>query len=242
MPDRRGELRELEAALRECAPAWPPTPDLAAAIRPRLAPRRARRRGLKKWLLGVLAGAVAATMAIEPARSAVLELLGLRAVTVERRTADPAPRPFGAALDLGRASTLDLARRATGLRVMPSPTLREPAGVWVSEAPAAVSLVHRRPRILVQVLDARVAEPVLGKTAGPGVSVQRVRGGFFLSGAPHGVGYLRRDGVPVVEPQRLAGNTLLVERDGVLIRVEGRLTRERALAIADSTRVARDRP
>ena len=55
-------------------------------------------------------------------------------------------------------------------------------------------------------------------------------GGYFLSGAPHGVGYLRRDGVPVVERQRLAGNTLLVQRDGVLVHVEGRLDRRRALA------------
>ena len=37
------------------------------------------------------------------------------------------------------------------------------------------------------------------------------------------------------EDQRLAGNTLLVERaDGLLIRVEGDLTRDRAVAIARS--------
>ena len=37
------------------------------------------------------------------------------------------------------------------------------------------------------------------------------------------------------EDQRLAGNTLLVERaDGLLIRVEGDLARDRAVAIAES--------
>ncbi len=48
--------------------------------------------------------------------------------------------------------------------------------------------------------------------------------------------------IPVVEGQRLAGNTLIVERGSVLIRVEGRLSRDRALRIADSTTVARVRP
>ena len=37
------------------------------------------------------------------------------------------------------------------------------------------------------------------------------------------------------EEQRLAGNTLLVERpDGLLIRVEGDIARDRAVAIARS--------
>ena len=39
------------------------------------------------------------------------------------------------------------------------------------------------------------------------------------------------------EPQRLAGPTLLVDRaDGTLLRVEGRISRERAVEIAESVR------
>jgi hypothetical protein len=71
------------------------------------------------------------------------------------------------------------------------------------------------------------------------VKVERVPGGYFLSGAPHGVGYLGPGGVPVFESQRLAGNTLLIEREGVLIRVEGRLARERALEVAEGMAVTR---
>ncbi len=40
------------------------------------------------------------------------------------------------------------------------------------------------------------------------------------------------------EPPRLAGNTLLVDRaaDGVLLRIEGELSREAAVRIAQSVR------
>jgi hypothetical protein len=56
---------------------------------------------------------------------------------------------------------------------------------------------------------------------------------YFITGA-HGFAYLRDQRV-LFEGQRLAGNTLLVERaDGLLIRVEGDLTRDRAVAIARS--------
>ena len=242
MPDPRHDPAVLEVALREAAVAWPPTPDLAAAVRPRLAPRKSRRRRARAWLVAVLAGAATATMAFEPARSAVLEFLGLRSARVERRAPEPAPRPFGAELDLGRRATLVRARRMTGLAVTPPTTLGDPQSVWVRETPGVVSLLYEDPRLLVQVLDARLEAPIIGKAAGPGVRIERVRGGYFLSGARHGVGYIGRDGAPVVEGQRLAGNTLIVERDRVLIRVEGPLSRDRALGIADAMTVTRVRP
>jgi hypothetical protein len=242
MPERREDPAVLAAALRDASPGWPPTPDLASAVRPRLAPRQSSRRRVCAWLVAVLAGAVTATMAIEPARSAVLEFLGLRSVRVERRAPDPSPRPFGAELDLGRPVMLAQAGRQAGLAVTAPRVLGEPDSVWVRETPGVVSLVYRDPGILVQVLDARLEAPIIGKAAGPGVRIERVRGGYFLSGAPHGVGYIGSDGVPVVEGQRLAGNTLIVERGRVLIRVEGPLSRDRALRIADATRVTRVRP
>ena len=44
-------------------------------------------------------------------------------------------------------------------------------------------------------------------------------------------------GNPVFEDQRLAGNTLLVERaDGLLLRIEGRISRDQAVRIAESMR------
>ena len=58
---------------------------------------------------------------------------------------------------------------------------------------------------------------------------------FFISGADHGFAYIQRGSTDSFEPQRLAGNTLLVERsDGVLLRVEGEVEREEAVRIAES--------
>jgi hypothetical protein len=50
---------------------------------------------------------------------------------------------------------------------------------------------------------------------------------------PHAVLFDGEDQV-FEDAGRLAGNTLLVERDGVLVRIEGELSRERAVEIAES--------
>ena len=61
---------------------------------------------------------------------------------------------------------------------------------------------------------------------------------FFISGAPHGFAYYNPDtDASNFEEQRLAGNTLLVDRsDGVLLRIEGDISRDRAVEIAESMR------
>jgi hypothetical protein len=85
-----------------------------------------------------------------------------------------------------------------------------------------------------------VASPVIQKTVGMGSQVQRLQVGgdpaFFISGAEHGFGYTDGDQTGF-EPQRMAGNTLLVERsDGVLLRLEGEFSRAEAVRIAASAR------
>ena len=61
---------------------------------------------------------------------------------------------------------------------------------------------------------------------------------FFLSGAPHGFAYLDPESQNAnFEEQRLAGNTLLVDRsDGTLLRIEADISRDRAVEIAESMR------
>jgi hypothetical protein len=82
------------------------------------------------------------------------------------------------------------------------------------------------------------ATPVIGKAAGSGTRVEQVRvggaRGYWLSGRPHGFAYVDRDGAATFADQRLAGPTLLLERGGLLLRIEGRVTKARALAIARS--------
>ena len=244
-------MSELERELRTLEMAWPATPDLEAAVRPRLEipapPRHApRRRRLALFLAGLLLGG---TAALEPARSAVLELLGLRGVRIERREPEAPGRPPGTGLQLGRPVALAQAQRAAGFTARPPEDPGRPDGVFVADGPggARISFTYRpRPGlpesartgvgILVTLLRPSV-RPVLEKTAGAGTEVIGFEVGgsraVFISGAPHGVAYSSADG-GFFEAQRLAGTTLLVERDDLLIRVEGDLDRARAVAIARS--------
>jgi hypothetical protein len=81
---------------------------------------------------------------------------------------------------------------------------------------------------------------LLKKLVASGTSVERVfvRGepAYFLSGEPHAVLLVGRDGIPITETARLARDVLVWEEDGRTVRIEGELTREEALALAESLR------
>jgi hypothetical protein len=237
----------LETELRELSAEWPPTPDVAAAVAERLASAPAPRRRARllpawpAWQLGAaaVAVAIALVLAVPPARSAVLDWLGFGSVRIER--AEPAPAPPGAELALGRPVGLERARALAEFPLTVPPALGAPDAVYVADAPGAGTRVDfiydRRPsRVLVTQFRA-VTTPLIEKTVGAATRVERLRVGgdpaYFLSGAEHGFAYLGTDAA--FEPQRLAGNTLLVDRsDGVLLRIEGDLTRAEAVRIAAS--------
>jgi len=245
-------MSELDLELRELRVEWPETPDLAGAVAGRLerAPAPAPRRRLllhrPAWQLAVavVALVVAVVAAVPPARSAVLDLLGFGSVRIVREE----PSPFASALALGEPATLEQARERFPV-VLPE-ELGEPDGVYLTEHPAVrVDLVYREREgipsssntgaaVLVTEFRA-VAEPLIEKTAGQGATVERLTVGgdpaFFISGDEHGFAYIPENGEATFEAQRLAGNTLLVERsDGVLLRIEADVDRETAVRIAES--------
>jgi hypothetical protein len=246
-------VSELELELRELRVEWPETPDVASAVQGRLSAPPARRRwwlDRPVWQLAVAATAlvIAVVMAVPPARSAVLDLLGFSSVRIVRD--QPRPSRFGQDLQLGEPVTLEQARRRFPVLV-PS-ALGDPDAAYLTEDPSVrVDLVYREQPglpassntgagLLVTEFHA-VAEPMIEKTVGLGSSVERLTVGgdpaFFISGADHGFAYIQRGATGAFEPQRLAGNTLLVERsDGVLLRVEGDLDRDEAVRIAESAR------
>lgn len=246
-------MADLERELRGLEIAWPDTPDLAAAVSERLAaaptPRARRRLAWPAWQIAVAAAAVliAVVMAVPPARSAVLDWLDhITSVRIERR--EPEPSRFGGDLQLGRPVTLAGARRRAGFPVGVPAALGEPDAVYFALDPAArtrVDFVYRpRPSttgaVLLVTQFRASADPAIQKTVGEGTTIERVRvagdPGIFISGAEHGFAYEGDAGV-AFEPGRLAGNTLLVDRaDGVLLRLEGELSREEAVRIAASFR------
>jgi hypothetical protein len=242
--------------------AFPPTPPLAGAVGARLRdgseaprPRRfaPRRRSVALVLALALLVPAGAIAAIPDTRNAVLEWLGLRSVDVRRVPQPPrAPAPTVDNLALGERTTLAAAGRRTGLRPPLATALGAPAGVHVATQPAGgrVSVVYR-PRQNLPELAPGVGALVIAfrgdrtrefveKAAGPGTTLRRVSvggaPGAFLAGEPHQIFFRDADGVVQPDTVRLAGNVLLWERDGIVLRLEAGVPLEEALRIARSVR------
>ena len=247
-------MTELEARLQALGAEtrFPPTPDLAAAVRRRVgspapaAPVVRRRRTLAVASALALLAPAAALAAVPSTRHAILDWLGLRSVEV--RTVPTTPEPATSAppsrTGLGRATTLAVARDRLRFPVRVPSALPQPAEVFVAGTPPGgrVTFLYpragRRPRLLVTEFRGSQTRTYLRKLLGPGARAERVRvagaPGAWLSGRPHGFIYADRNGVIQTEDTRLAGNVLVWERDGVVLRLEGRLDRATALRIARS--------
>jgi hypothetical protein len=236
------ELRALAPAV-----AWPPTPDeesVAAAVALRAAhagssPSRrplpfrqagtARARALAIALVTVVL-ATGVAFAVPPARTALLDLLGLRGAVLVRVESLPPAAESGAAFAQGVAVSLAEARRRAGFAIR-LPALGPPAAVVLDAASGTVVITWGSP-VRVRLVELS-ATYIVEKVAASGTRVRRVdvdgAPGAWLSGAPHVV--LNLFGEPAI-----AGSTLLWERGGVTYRLDGRLDLAQALGVARSVR------
>jgi hypothetical protein len=226
-------VAELHDELLALRADWPDTPDLVEGVLAAPVTAPSPRRPARRWraVAAALLAGLAVVAAVEPARSTVLEWLGLQSVKLERR--EPTARP-GASLQLGDPVSAEEAARRFGPLAAPPGALGPPGATYAGDA--AVAFVYADPDLLVQRFPARVG-PYIEKTVGAGARLERLRVGgdpaYWITGA-HGFAYLR-DGAVDFEEQRIAGNTLLVERaGGELIRIEGDVARDRAVTIAES--------
>jgi hypothetical protein len=240
----------LEQELRRLAPfvELPPTPDLATGVRRRLAEQPVRRAFpvRRALVLGfaVLAVTLGALMAVPQSRSAILEWLGIQGAKIERVPTQPtAPEQ---PLDLGLGEQVDLAeaRQRVDYRVLIPSELGTPDDVYVDQDVAdQVAFVYRdgdEVSELVTQFPGLLHPDLIQKTAGPDTTIEEisVKGerGYWIAGNPHEFAYVDESGEPIFETLRLAGNTLLWTRGDLTLRLEGDLTREEALAIAESMR------
>jgi hypothetical protein len=227
MPELELQLAELGRGLD-----WPPTPDLASAVRPRLSRRRTWQRpvAIAFAVVVVLVGAV---LAVPPARSAILDWLGLRAVTIVQVDELP-PVPARTSLDLGRPVSLEEARAQNPWLRVPED---RPDGAYVRGE--VVTLLWGTPddvRLLLAELRGRA---YIEKLIGPNADVVPVTvdgdPGAWIA-APHVVMIKDRRGQFREDQPRLAGKTLLWQHGAVTLRLEGDLSKEDALRIARSAR------
>jgi hypothetical protein len=229
-------VNDLELALRNLDVEWPETPDIAATISLGQVPPKRQWRRRVAVAVAALALLFGGTMAVSPsARTDVLRWLGLKSVEIKKAPV-PTPRP-GASLNLGTPSTVaDLRARDVPVRVPKA--LEDPPDVYATRlfnGTLAASLVYDGP-ILVQTFRAS-ASRFIEKTVGSAEAVEEVTvdgdPGYFITGA-HGFAYEVANNEVYYEDQRVAGNTLLVEGDGVLLRIEGSIGKDRALELARS--------
>jgi hypothetical protein len=230
----------------------PAAPDAWPAVEARLDARarrtwwttfRVRRR--YAIALAVILAAVAAAVAIPPARTALERLFGLGGIHVKRVATLPAAGPRRP-LRLGELVSLGEARRrapfARAPHVAPDPRVFFEQGGNAAAPPGGrVSFLVgtlAKPKLLVTEFRGSNTRRYADKIVGPGTTVERVSvggdPGVWISGRPHVFYYSDLRGAVNAETLRLAANTLIWEHGGVTFRIEGRIAKADALAIAEA--------
>jgi len=250
MADR--DVDRLESRLTELAREieWPPTPDLRARVRERIG--RRFRRGLAVMLV---AAAIALAFGTQVA---VAHYLQLRGATVRSVPSLPSPSAsptgdVGQRYSLGsRYDSLKEAAKAAGFTPAVPSALGPPDDVYYRPDGGVITLVYRPrpglppsvdPEVGALVMEARgqVGQPSFGKLQGPGSSVQEVavggHAGYWISGAPHGFFFYEAGhGRTSTDSLRLAGNALIWNRDGLVLRIESSLGKEGTIRLGQSLR------
>jgi hypothetical protein len=253
------ELIELEQLLRDLGRdlEWPATPTLAPAIRRQIV----RRPWFEsRWAIAAAVAilALAALLAYPPTREVIAHWFNLRTritqVTVLPTPTPLPPGPIGQRLGLGSSSTLPAARATVHWQVLVPSSLGDPDEVYVELPPVGpaggeVTLVYSaRPGIsasartgaavLVTEVQGNLTSDSFGKTLGEGAAIEEVavagHSGYWITGTPHVFYFIDTAGNVRFETLRLATNTLLIDEGGVIVRIEGDLTKTQAVKIAES--------
>jgi hypothetical protein len=241
---------------------WPVTPALAARVRARIAtPVPTPRPWFQnRWALAVAAVLVvlAALIAYTPSREAIASFINLHTIFTrvnQLPTPSPLPSgPIGKRLGLGDPTTLAQAQSKVSWHIVVPASLGRPDEVYLQLPPEGppqgeVTLVYKsRPglkasgqtgvAVLITEANGKVDAQFFAKMVGDGTTMEQVtvngHQGYWISGQPHIFVFLDADGQFRTETMRLATNTLLIDDNGTVIRIEGDLTKAQALEMAAS--------
>jgi hypothetical protein len=241
---------------------WPATPDLAGRVRARItAPAIVRRPWFQsRWALAAVAVllVVATLVAYTPTRVAIANWINVHTIftrVTELPTPSPQPSgPLGKRLGLGNPTTLDQAQSKVTWHILVPASLGQPDEIYLQFPPdgppqGEVTLVYKsRPglktsgqtgvAVLITEANGKVDAQMFGKMLGNGTNMEVVivngHQGYWISGQPHVFFFIDANGHFRDETLRLATNTLLIDDNGTVIRIEGDLTKAQALEIASS--------
>jgi hypothetical protein len=224
-------------------------PALRPVVRPVWQPAWQRVAVALVALVSILSG----TLAISPgARHAVAGWLGLRGVKfVQVPSPSPLPTGLGTNLQLGLPVPLAQAQAETKFQILVPAALGPPDEVYFSGrfADGKVTLLYRARAdlpeapttgvgLLLTEFRATTNQEYLQKILGPGTTIESVtvngEQGFWVAGAPHVELLFDMNGAVIPDSLRLAGNVLLWEHGDLTLRIESSLSKELALAVAES--------
>jgi hypothetical protein len=241
---------------------WPVTPALEARVLARIAARAIVRRPWfqSRWALAAVAVLVvlAALIAYSPSRDAIASWINLHTIftrVTQLPTPSPLPPgPIGKRLGLGDPTTLAHAQSEVSWHIVVPASLGQPDEVYLQLPPEGppqgeVTLVYKsRPglktsgetgvAVLVTEANGSVDTQMFGKMLGEGTTLEEVtingHKGYWIAGQPHIFVFIDAGGQFRMETMRLATNTLIIDDNGTVIRIEGDLTKAQAIEIATS--------
>lgn len=219
---------------------FPETPNLAPGVIARIAgpiPHTARR---LRAIVAVAAAVVGILIAILPGpRAAIADLLGIGAVRIEIVDSLPPAEPIGSVP--GRPVGLKEARDQVGFEILTLPVPADRVYVDSTVDGGMVTLVYEQEErgivLAITQLAGTTDEAILKKILGQRTTLTTVEAdngpAYWIDGDPHIVVYSDVTGTLREDHPRLAGNTLVLMRDGVTIRIEGDISLSQALDIVD---------
>jgi len=189
----------------------------------------------RRAAVALVAAVLVALLAAPPVRAAVADWFGFAGVIV-RDDGSPGPTRAPPPPTVGATIGLDDARGLVGFTPVVPTALGSPNGVEVSTDRRLLSMSWTDGpdgTVRLDQFDGQV-DYSFAKTS-PGVEFTTVSGSTALwFDRPHEVVVLNSDGTKRTETARLAGHTLIWEHQGTALRLEGDVSRARAIEIAES--------
>ncbi|MPY78881.1 MAG: hypothetical protein GEV04_10345 [Actinophytocola sp.] len=192
-------------------------------------------RNRKRAAATALAGVLIAGALTPPVRAAVVEWFDFAGVVV-RPDSNPPPGGAPPPPDAGSALSLGDAAALVGFAPVVPDELGAADGIEVSDDRVVLSMTWRLDGhgvVRLDQFDGSLA-PVFAKLAHDASYVTVGGNDALWFPSPHEVVVLAPDGTERTETARLAGRTLIWQRAGVTLRLEGTFDRARAIGVAES--------